>query len=259
MILLKTKSQILMMHEANKIVHHALDLVATHLDHGGTTQVLNDIAENVITVYKTAIPTFKGYRGFPAAICVSINDEVVHGIPSNKRIMKQGDVVSIDFGVTYKGFVGDAARTYIVGENTGAKYTSDKIRKLNEDTRLALLAGIDKMVVGNRLHDISAAIDDIARANGYGNVRAFCGHGVGENLHEDPRVLNYVDPQNPNPRLQEGMVLAIEPMFTLGSSDVKLLDDKWTVVTKDGSIAAHWEVSVAVTNEGPLVLGKSNL
>ena len=258
MIPLKTKQQILVMNEANQIVHHVLDLVATHLDHGGSTMVLNDIAENVIQHHK-AIPTFKGYRGFPASICVSINNEVVHGIPSNERIMQYGDVVSLDFGATHNGFVGDAARTYIVGEHTGAIYASDKVRKLNEDTRIALKAGIEKMVIGNRLHDVSAAIDAVARANGYGNVKAFCGHGVGEKLHEEPRVLNYVDPQNPNPRLQAGMVLAIEPMFTLGASDVKLLEDKWTVVTADKSTAAHWEVSVAVTEDGPLVLGTSHI
>lgn len=258
MIPLKTKEQILIMNEANQIVHTVLDYVATHLNHGETTEVLNEIAENVVTTLK-AVPTFKGYRGFPKAICVSINEEIVHGIPSNKRILQNGDVVSIDFGATFKGFVGDAARTYIVGEHTGAIYASDTIRKLNTDTKIALKAGIDKMIIGNRLHDISAAIEAVARAGGYGNVRDFCGHGVGEKLHEEPRVLNYVDIKNPNPRLQEGMVLAIEPMFTLGSSNVRLLEDKWTVVTQDRSISSHWEVSVAITKEGPLVLGTTSI
>lgn len=255
MIPLKTKEQILIMYEANKIVHHVLDLVATHLDHGGNTKVLNDIAETAIAIYDGAAPAFKGYRGFPASICVSINDEIVHGIPSDKRIMQNGDVVSLDFGATYKGFVGDAARTYIVGEYTGAVYASDKVRKLNEDTRLALKAGIKEMVIGNRLHDISAAISEVARDNGYGNIKEFCGHGVGIKLHEEPRVLNYVESRNPNPRLQAGMVLAIEPMFTLGTSNVRILEDGWTVITADKSIAAHWEVSVAITEDGPMVLG----
>ena len=254
MIPLKTKEQIAIMHEANQIVHHALDLVAAHLNDGGDTKTLNDIAENITAVHG-AVPAFKGYHGFPASLCVSINQEVVHGIPSENRLMHFGDVVSIDYGVIHKGFVGDATRTYIVGEDTGAVYASDKVRKLNEDTRLALKAGIAQMKIGNRLNDISASIDAIARANGYGNIKTFCGHGVGQKMHEEPKVLNYIDPNMHNIRLQEGMVLAIEPMFTLGTSNVIILSDGWTVVTTDKSIACHWEVSVAITADGPFVLG----
>ena len=256
MIPLKTKEQIAIMHEANQIVHHALDLVATHLDHGGSTKVLNEIAEKITDTHK-AVPAFKGYLGFPASLCVSVNEEVVHGIPSENRLMHFGDVVSIDYGVIHKGFFGDAARTYIVGEHTGAIYASDMVRKLNADTKLALKAGLAQAKVGNRLNDISAAIEAIAQANNYGNIKTFCGHGVGQKLHEEPKVLNYVDQNIINVRLQEGMVLAIEPMFTLGTSNVKILSDGWTVVTTDKSIACHWEVSVAITADGPLILGTS--
>lgn len=256
MIILKTPEQIEIMHEANKITHTVLDAVSEQTIPGQNTKRLDQIAEE-ITRDLGAIPAFKGYgwgaNKFPASICISINEEVVHGIPNESRIIRSGDAISLDFGVIYKGFVGDAARTIIAG------ITSAPICELNDNTRRALKAGVEQMRVGNRLNDISGAIDAIARANNYGNVREFCGHGVGSRLHEDPKLLNYIDPATHNIRLQEGMVLAIEPMFTLGRSDVEILDDHWTVVTKDKSIACHWEVSVAVTKDGPRILGRQSI
>jgi methionyl aminopeptidase len=251
MIPLKTKDQIEILNEANNIVHYVLDFVETHIEPGATTKVLDDIAETVTKKFN-AVPAFKGYNGFPASICISINEEIVHGIPGDKRI-KDGDIVSIDFGVIYKGMVGDAARSILVGN------VSDKVRILNENTKLALKAGIEKMVVGNCLNDVSAAIEAVAKANKYGNIRTYCGHGVGEKLHEEPKVLNYIDSNYPNIHLQEGMVLALEPMFTLGTSDTKVLDDQWTVVTKDASYSSHWEVSVVVGQKLPIILGANNV
>ena len=257
MITLKTPEQIAIMDQANKITHAVLDAVALLLIPGQNTKALDQCSEQ-LTLDLDAVPAFKGYGfgsvKFPASICISINEEVVHGIPSETRIIQNGDVVSLDFGVTYKGFVGDAARTYIVGDAYNAT-----VHRLNEDTRSALRDGVEQMRVGNRLNDISGAIDAVARANSYGNVKVFCGHGVGSRLHEEPKVLNYIDPATQNIRLQEGMVLAIEPMFTLGGSDVKVLDDDWTVVTKDSSMACHWEVSVAITKDGPRILGRDNV
>jgi methionyl aminopeptidase len=257
MITLKTPEQIEIMDRANKITHAVLDAIALLLIPGQNTKALDRCAEQ-LTLDLDAVPAFKGYGfgsiKFPASICISINEEVVHGIPSETRIIQNGDMVSLDFGAIYKGFVGDAARTYIVGDAYNAA-----VHKLNEDTRAALKAGVAQMRAGNRLNDISGAIDAVARANNYGNVKVFCGHGVGAKLHEAPPVLNYIDPATQNIRLQEGMVLAIEPMFTLGGSDVKVLDDDWTVVTKDSSMACHWEVSVAITKDGPRILGRDNV
>jgi methionyl aminopeptidase len=247
MIILKDTNQINTMDEANKIVHGVLDLVEQNTSIGITTKELDDIA------YKEAKrlgaePAFLGYLGYPASICVSINEEIVHGIPG-PRVIKNGDVVSIDFGVIHNGFVGDAAKTFVVGK------TTDDVEHLICYTKDALMSGIKTAVVGNRLHDISFAISSVAKKYGYGNIKNFCGHGIGKKMHEEPKVLNYVDKTQHNVRLQAGMVLALEPMFTLGTSDTVTLNDGWTVVTKDKSIACHQEFSIAIFNSGPKILG----
>ncbi len=247
MIILKTPEEIKILNEANKITHKVLDEIQTNIKAGITTKVLDNIAEKM-TLDLGGVPAFKGYKNFPASLCVSINEQVVHGIP-NDRIIKEGDIVSIDFGVKYKGYFGDAARTIIVGD------VPNDIKALVENTQLALLVGANKVRAGNRLHDICGAIENIAKTNNYGIVKNFGGHGVGVRLHEDPFIPNYIDVKIPNIRLQEGMVLAIEPMFNLGTSDVKILDDKWTVITTDNFPSAHWEYSVAIVEGKPLILG----
>ena len=248
MIILKTPDEIAIMDEANRILHSILDRIEPQIQPGQNTQTLDDIAVECCIEAKVR-PAFKGYKGYLASLCVSVNEAIVHQIPSPLTILKEGDVVSVDFGVEYKGFYADAARTVIIG------HTTDRISHLVANTRAALWAGIEQMKVGNRLQDISRAIEDIARTNHYGNIRTLCGHGIGRALHQPPNLLNYTDHKAPNIRLQEGLVLAIEPMFTLGSSDVKVLGDGWTAVTADGSVAVHWELSVAVVNGKAKVLG----
>jgi len=251
MIPLKTLEQIEIMDGANRIVHKVLDAIEANICPGMATQGLDILSESIAHA-ENAKPAFKGYMGYPASLCVSVNEEIVHGIPSD-RVIKEGDVVSVDFGAIYKGFVGDAARTIIIGD------VSEEISNLVFNTKEALKLAVDKMRIGNRLYDIANTISTVAIKNKYGNIEKFCGHGVGEKMHEPPRVLNYIDKAEPNVRLQEGMVLALEPMFVLGKKDVRILKDKWTVVTADGSCAAHWEVSVAITKEGPRVLGSDTL
>jgi methionyl aminopeptidase len=251
MIILKNKHQIDIMDEANRIVHNILDILEDNISEGVKTIDLDKIAEENLKIMH-AKPAFKGYMGYPSSICVSINEEIVHGIPSN-RVIQNGDVISIDFGAEYKGFVGDSARTFIVGN------VSDKVKKLVDDTLLALKNGIGSMTQGNRIFDISKSIEEVAKSNCYGNVKEYCGHGIGTSMHEDPKVLNYVPRNNYNVRLREGMVFALEPMFTLGNGKTRILDDGWTVVEDSGSISAHWEVSVAITENGPKILGKDIL
>jgi methionyl aminopeptidase len=250
MITLKTPEQIDMMDESNKIVHHILDYAENIIEIGMTSKELDTLLEEELGKFKGATPAFKGYMGFPSSSCISINSEIVHGIPSNVTF-KGGDIVSIDFGVFHSGFAGDAAKTVILGEPK-----SDEDVRLVSETKRALEEGIRQMVVGNRLHDISIAIDAVAKSNNFGNIRHFCGHGIGAKMHENPSVFNYVEPREPNIRLQEGLVLALEPMFTLGTSDTKTLYDRWTVVSADATNTAHWECSVAITKDGPRVLGK---
>lgn len=249
MIFLKSKDEIDILHEGNKILHSILDVIDLHIVAGENTQTLDNIAESLSKEYGVR-PAFKNYKGFPKSLCVSINEEIVHGIPSANRIMYNGDVVSIDFGLEYKGLYADAAKTKIIGQSN-----SDKINLVN-NTLYALNCGIQQMEAGKRINDISAAIDKISKINKYGNIKKFVGHGIGRALHEEPSVLNYVDNRNHNIRLEEGLVLAIEPMFTLGSSDIEILNDGWTAVTKDRSISSHWEVSVAIWNGKPFILGK---
>ena len=193
-----------------------------------------------------ATPSFKGYHGYPSSICVSIDREVVHGIPGNRTI-RDGQIVSIDAGAIVDGWHGDAARTFIVGD------APEAVRDLVETTRLALEAGVAAAVAGHRIWDVSAAVEDVALPRGYGIVRPYVGHGIGTAMHEDPQVPNYRT-KTRGIELAPGICLAIEPMFTLGSADVETLVDGWTVVTRDGSLAAHWEDTVAVTEDGPMVL-----
>jgi methionyl aminopeptidase len=217
---------------------------------GVSTAELDALAEE-LTLAKGARPAFKGYgvggRVFPASICISINDEVVHGIPSERRVLRDGDIVGLDFGVCYQGYYGDAAMTVPVGR------VSAEAEQLMAVTRAALAAGIDAVRPGSHVGDISAAIQDTAERAGYSLVREFVGHGIGRSLHEDPQVPNYRTGAR-GVRLQEGLVLAIEPMVNAGRPEVYVKDDGWTAVTRDGRLSAHFEHSVAVTQNGPYIL-----
>lgn len=217
----------------------------SHIEPGVTTLELDQLAEKLIRNHDS-LPAFKGYRNYPASICVSVNDEIVHGIPREKEF-QTGDIVSLDLGVKLDGFYGDAAVTVPVGEIDSQ--SQDLLRVTEE----ALYKGIDKARSGNRLSDISHAIQTWVEKHGFSVVRDFVGHGIGKSLHEEPQIPNFGRP-NFGPRLREGMVLALEPMVNMGSHEVKILNDGWTAVTADGSRSAHFEHSVAVTNDGPLIL-----
>ena len=245
MITRKSRAEIATMRRAGRIVAEVLALVGESLRPGVSTAHLDAIAEAHIRK-SGATPSFQGYHGYPSSICISIDREVVHGIPGN-RVIRDGQVVSIDAGAIVDGWHGDAARTFIVGDAPQA------VRDLVETTRLALEAGVAATRAGNRIWDISAAVEDVAMPRGYGIVRPYVGHGIGTAMHEDPQVPNYRT-KSRGIELAPGICLAIEPMFTLGSADVETLGDGWTVVTRDGSPAAHWEDTVAVTDDGPEVL-----
>jgi methionyl aminopeptidase len=245
-ITIKTDCEIGLMRKANTIVAGALNLVAANIITGISTFELDKIAENYAKE-NNAIPAFKGYRGYPASLCVSINDQVVHGIPTKKKIIRDGDIVSIDFGVNYKGYFGDAAITVLVGKKCKNK------QMLLDITNRALYLGINQARNGNRVSDISEAIQTFVEANKYHVVRQFVGHGIGANLHEAPEIPNYKRPGR-SARLKPGMVLAIEPMVNVGTSDVLVMKDGWTVVTADKSLSAHFEHSVLVTEREPEVL-----
>lgn len=234
------------MQEANQIVAEVLCLVQNAVTPGISTFELDEIAEDLCRK-RNSIPAFKGYHGFPASLCVSINEEVVHGIPSRKRKLKKGDILSVDFGVCYKGFYGDSALTIPVGK------IKPEIHKLLLATQESLELAIEQVVVGNRVSDISKAVQNCVEPRGYSVVRQFVGHGIGSSLHEGPEIPNYVQ-SGQSPRLVEGMVIAIEPMVNLGTHKVKVLRDGWTVVTADNKPSAHFEHSVAVTADGPVVL-----
>ncbi len=233
------------MRRAGRVVAEVLGLVEEELRPGVSTSRLDRIAEEHIRK-AGGTPSFKGYYGFPSSLCISIDREVVHGIPGDRTIAN-GQVVSIDAGAIIDGYHGDAARTFIVGD------ASPEARELVATTRRALEAGIAAAVSGNRIWDISAAVEDVALPRGYGVVRPYVGHGIGTAMHEEPQVPNYRT-KTKGIELAPGICLAIEPMFTLGSADVETLADGWTVVTRDGSVAAHFEDSVAVTEDGPEVL-----
>lgn len=245
-IVVKNHDEIMIMQEANQIVAETLVLLERVVEPGITTWELDRLAEDYCTK-KKAIPAFKGYRGFPGSLCVSINEEVVHGIPSRKRKLKKGDIISIDFGVCYKGYYGDSAITLAVD-----KIDLDK-EQLIRVTEKALDLAIEKAVVGNRIADISCAVQCCVEEKGYSVVRQFVGHGIGKALHEGPEIPNFHQGEHTS-RLLPGMVLAIEPMVNIGTHRVKVLRDGWTVITADGRPSAHFEHSIAVTEDSPIVL-----
>ena len=245
-IVLKTTDEILVMGEANQIVADTLLMLEDIVEIGISTWELDKLAED-FSLKRKAVPAFKGYRGFPGSLCVSVNEEVVHGIPSKKRKLRKGDIVSIDFGVRFKGFYGDSAVTLAVGA-----IDKDKERLINV-TRCSLDKAIEQVQVGNRIADISLAVQTYVEGCGFTVVRQFVGHGIGRDLHEGPEIPNFNQGES-TPRLLPGMVLAIEPMVNAGSYSVKVLRDGWTVITADGKPSAHFEHSVAVTENGPLVL-----
>lgn len=245
MIELKNPAQIERMRKAGKIVADTLELMRETVRPGITTGELDRIAEEYI-LKCGAIPTFKGYNGFPSALCTSVNEEVVHGFPG-LRTLQSGDIISIDCGATFDGYVGDSAITLAVGD------ISEDLQKLLRITEEALMLGIPQAIKGNRLHDISHAIQTHVEAHGLSVVRDYVGHGIGRAMHEDPQIPNYGKPGR-GPRLEIGMVLAIEPMINLGTYEVRTLSDHWTVVTKDGKASAHFEHTVAITENGPEIL-----
>jgi methionyl aminopeptidase len=216
---------------------------------GMTTMDLDRIDERIV-LGEGAVPSFKGYRGFPATLCTSLNHEIVHGIPSDTIVLAEGDVLSIDAGAIVEGFHGDSATTLVVG---GDEATTPEVRRLISETRNALWRGLEQAQHGNRLGDIGAAVEAVAAPHGYGVVREYVGHGIGRALHEDPSVANYGTPGK-GLKLTTGWVIAIEPMFNLGTAATRQLEDGWTVVTADGTISAHWEHTVAITPDGPWVL-----
>lgn len=246
MIVIKSKSELATMREAGRIVAKTLEELKHAVRPGVTTYELDQLAQTIITRHG-AVPTFKGYRGFPASICTSINHEVVHGIPSKKRVLNEGDIISIDVGATLRGLIGDAAITLPVGR------ISERARRLLETTEGALWAAIAQCRAGNYLEDISAAIQDYAESRGYSVVREYVGHGVGRQMHEDPQVPNFRQGRR-GPQLKPGMTLALEPMVNEGTAETRVLRDKWTVVTKDGKLSAHFEHTVAITNGDPDIL-----
>jgi len=250
-ISLKSEREIEIMRHANVIVAEILQELKEKVAPGVTTLELDAVAEE-LTLKKRALPAFKGYevagRVFPRCLCVSINEEIVHGIPTN-RALREGDIVGLDFGVIYNGFYGDAALTVGVGR------VSEEARRLMEVTERALYKGIEQLQDGKRLGDLGSAVQQVAEGAGYSVVRAFVGHGIGKRLHEEPPVPNYGEPDR-GVRLREGMVLAIEPMVNAGSHEIAMKEDGWTAVTKDGSLAAHFEHSVAVTKNGPYILSQ---
>ena len=246
MIYLKTEEEIELLRENNLLVSKTIAEVGRHLKPGVTTKQLDKIADDFIRSHG-ATPAFLGYQGYPASITVSVNEQVVHGIPSDKVVIKEGDIVSVDIGTFMKGFVGDSAYTFAVGE------VSDEARRLMEVTKEALYRGTAAAKAGNRVGDISAAVQDYAESFGYGVVRELEGHGLGRKMHEDPGVPNY-GARGRGPLLKEGMVICIEPMITMGSRAIVFERDGWTVRTKDRKPAAHYEFAVAIRKDGPDVL-----
>lgn len=246
-IVCKSQSEIDKMRKSGRIVRETLDELRSMVAPGVTTMDLEKAAERKI--WKSgAKPAFKGYYDYPCVLCTSVNEEIVHGIPSEKRVLKAGDIVSIDCGVVLDGYYGDAAITVAVGDSV-----SPERKKLMEVTEQSLYKAIAQVKIGNRVSDIGAAVQEYVEANGFSVVREFVGHGIGTKLHEEPQVPNYRS-HGADARLREGMVLAIEPMVNSGRPEAKVLDDKWTAVTADGSSSAHFEHCVAVTKDGPLIL-----
>ena len=245
-VTIKSPGELQHMKQAGEVVKKTKEIIKEAIDSGVSTYDLDRIAENEIRK-QGAVPSFKGLYGFPATICTSINHEIVHGIPSVKRVLKAGDIISVDVGAVVGGFHADSAFTVSIGE------VEESVYKLIVDTSESLKCGIEKAVPEGRIGDISAAVQKYAEARGYGVVRQYVGHGIGRALHEDPQVPNYGE-KGKGLQLREGMTIAIEPMLNLGTWKTQVEDDGWTVVTADGSLSAHFEDTVAITNNGPEVL-----
>ena len=245
MVTRKSRSEIEKMRKAGRIVAEVLALVESELRPGVSTASLDRLAESYIRG-AGAVPSFKGYHGYPASLCISIDEEVVHGIPGN-RLIREGQVVSVDAGAIFEGWHGDGARTFVVGS------ARPEVARLVETCRAAMMAGIAAAQPGNRIGDIAGAVEDVAGPAGYGIVRQYVGHGIGTAMHEEPQVPNFRSPAK-GMQLVPGICLAIEPMLTLGSHEVETRPDGWTVVTRDGSLAAHFEHTIAITDQGPQIL-----
>lgn len=245
MIYIKTREEIELMREAALTVSRALGIVAKEVKPGVTPKYLDKLAEDYIRD-SGGVPAFKGYRGFPATLCISVNEAVVHGIPNDKPL-KEGDIISVDCGVKKNGFYGDHAYSFAVGE------IRPELQKLLQVTKECLYKGIEQCVAGNRIGDISFTIQQHAEKNGYGVVRELVGHGLGKSLHEDPEVPNY-GKRGDGPKLKDGMVLAIEPMINLGKKNIRQLNDGWTIITADGLPSAHFEHDVAIIDGKPEIL-----
>jgi methionyl aminopeptidase len=249
MIVRKSPAEVELMAKAGAVVARLHEVLRDVIRPGISTLQLDEIAEREVRS-RGGVPSFKGYRGFPATLCTSVNSQIVHGIPSREVILREGDLIKIDAGAILDGYHGDSAVTWIVG---GPDTVAPEVCDLVERTRSGLWAGLLEARVGRRLTDISAAVEAHALPHGYGVVREYVGHGIGRALHEDPHVPNFGRPGR-GPKLTSGLVLAVEPMFNLGTEETEVLDDDWTVVTADGALSSHWEHTVAVTEDGPWVL-----
>lgn len=246
MIILKSADELQAMRSAGKVVAQAHDLVRELVRPGATTWDLDRAVEEFL-LQQNAIPAFKGYQGYPASICTSVNEVVVHGIPTKEVILEEGSIISVDIGAFVDGFCGDSAWTYAVGQ------IDSRVQQLLTTTEEALFQGIEQARVGNRLSDISHAVQRCAEAQGFSVVRDFVGHGIGRQMHEAPQIPNFGLPGR-GPRLKSGMTLAIEPMVNVGGYHVEVLADNWTVVTRDGCLSAHFEHTIAITDDGPVIL-----
>ncbi len=246
MISLKTPEQLRLMREAGRITAETLLYVGEIIREGMTTLELDRQIRQFIERHG-ATPSFLGYNGFPGSACISLNDEVIHGIPSKKRIIREGDLVKVDVGACWRGYHGDSARTYPIGQ------VSEEAKSLLEHTRESFFCAMKVALAGNRVGDIGSAVDTHIRTAGFSVVREFVGHGIGSALHEEPDVPNYGTPGR-GARLYPGMVIAVEPMVNAGAPEVRVLSDGWTVVTKDGSLSAHYENTIAITDNGPMIL-----
>lgn len=245
-IYIKTDQEIKLLREGGKILHEILHKTAAKVKPGVSTGELNEYAEKLLAE-RGVVGAFKGFHGFPAALCTSVNDACVHGVPSFDFILKEGDIIGLDFGVTYEGLITDSAITVAVGE------ISSDTKHLMETTKKALKVGIRQAQVGNHVGAIGAAVQKLVEAQGYSSVRELIGHGVGYEVHEAPEVPNFGE-KNDGPVLKEGMVIAIEPIVNVGDWNIKTLADNWTIVSADGSLSAHYEHSVAITKSGPMIL-----
>lgn len=249
MIRLKNPEQIEGIRRSSYLLYKTFEYIKSEITPGVTTADIDKLVEEYIRRNK-AIPAFKGYGGFPASVCTSRNSNVIHGIPSNKEVLEEGDIISLDIGIDLDGYISDSAYTYSVGN------ISNENKTLLELTEKSLYAGIEACIVGNRVKDIGKAITEFLSSSGYGIVYQYCGHGVGLEVHEEPQIFNNYPSSGKNPRIKPGMVLAIEPMVNIGSADVKVLSDDWTVSTVDGSNSAHFEHTVAVFKDRTEILTK---